>query len=246
MDPDPINKTGVPVSYVPGYDFPRIVAFSGKFGTGKDSGATCVLEYLATNYAVLNANGTFEPPLVDHLKFADALKRSSSEMTGVALVDQYRADGKAKEIPGLDMSVGRFQQLLGTVARQQIHPDIWMLPVLNQTRSSGKFTVISDCRFRNEAIGIQKMGGLVIRLNRHPDLISEESKAGRDPNHISETDLDDYPNFDLVIQNDSFDHHYLLTILAFLSTMKNRSDGIIKAHHERASEILARLPKEGP
>jgi len=182
---------------------PRIIAFSGKYGTGKDSAADAVIRRLG---------GV-------HLKFATALKRSCAIITGMSEEDQFSENGKCKMIPGLDMSVARFQQLHGTIARVHIHPDIWVIPVMNQCRqltAAGTFCVISDCRFPNEADAIRAAGGIVIRLNRRADLISSKSIAGRDPLHASETALDDYPNFDLVIENNGMHHEHIQQVLDFL------------------------------
>jgi len=51
--------------------------------------------------------------------------------------------------------------------------------------------VIGDCRFLNEAEAIKKAGGKVIRLTR----------SIYESNHQSEVDLDNYTNFDAVIDN---------------------------------------------
>lgn len=60
-------------------------------------------------------------------------------------------------------------------------------------------TIVSDCRFPNEADAGRARGGVVIRLNRKD---ARKDAHGRDPNHISETALDNYEYFDLVIDND--------------------------------------------
>lgn len=186
---------------------PAVVAFSGKYGTGKDSAAAAVIEHVRQlEYKVV------------HLKFADALKKSCAIMTGLSLEDQYSEAGKCKLIPGLDMTVARFQQLHGTVARQHLHPNVWVIPVINVCRQSthGIVYVISDCRFPNELDAIHAIGGVVIRLNRPAHLISQVSKAGRDPMHVSETALDDCTAFDLVIENDGVEYEHLEKVIRYL------------------------------
>ena len=51
--------------------------------------------------------------------------------------------------------------------------------------------IITDVRFKNEANEIKKRGGILIRLNR----------GKCDCDHPSETDLDEYPHFDIHIDN---------------------------------------------
>lgn len=201
-----MNKGGVPVDKI--HYWPRIIAFSGKYGTGKDSAADAVLKHIHhAGFKTL------------HLKFASAVKTSAALMTGMPMADQFSAEGKCKTIPGLDMTVARFQQLHGTVAREHIHPDIWVVPVVQQCRSGSPDTVyiISDCRFPNEVKAIHELGGVVIRLNRRADLIGPASTAGRDPTHVSETALDDCTEFDLVIENHGMNHEHIPQVLAYIS-----------------------------
>jgi hypothetical protein len=185
---------------------PRIIAFSGKYGTGKDSAAEAVIR----RFLDLGLN-------VSHMKFANALKQSCAIITGMPIEDQFSDEGKCRIIPRLNMSVARFQQLHGTVAREHLHPDIWVIPVLNACEAiKPTFCVISDCRFPNELKAIHEAGGIVIRLNRRADLISAKSVAGRDPLHVSETALDDCTEFDLVIENNGTNYEHIQQVLDFV------------------------------
>jgi len=110
-------------------------------------------------------------------------------------------------------TIGRLQQVVGTVFREDIVYDLWIAIVMesiqrddelatiadNDTLKSNprKIHIISDCRFKNEANEVKRRGGMVIRLNRKVDV-----QDGRDPTHISECDLDDYQEFDAIIDND--------------------------------------------
>ncbi len=201
-----MNASGVPVDKI--HYWPRIIALSGKYGTGKDSAADAVLRHI--HHTGFKA---------EHLKFADALKRASAIMTGTAEDDQYSVAGKCKQVNGLgDMTVARFQQVLGTVARVHIHPDIWVVPVIARCKAEPDTCfVISDCRFPNEVSTIHAAGGVVIRLNRRADLISAASTAGRDPTHVSETALDEYGAFDLVVDNNGNQHEHISQVLQFIN-----------------------------
>jgi hypothetical protein len=220
------NAGGYPIDFIEQHKYPRIIAFHGKFGTGKDSSADVVAAFIHNSFLMWRENGFIEylPGKIHELKFADALKQASTNMTGTALADQYSATGKATVIPDLKMTIATFQQVLGTVAREHIHPDIWIIPVINQCRQAKEdFCIISDCRFPNELKTLHEIGAVVIRLRRNYDLISEESKAGRDPTHISETALDHLPDsaFDFVIDNHGHDNEHLRQALGFLRSLWN-------------------------
>lgn len=178
-----------------GYKIPKIIAISGKIGSGKDTLVDLITDYLK-DYC-------FDRD-TKKLKFADALKQATAAMTGSTVEENYTDQGKAKYIEEFGMTLGKFQQVLGTLAKEHFHPNIWIFPVIKKCLDPEEKTsifLISDCRFVNEAEAIQKAGGVIIRLNRTPDLISPASKAGRDLNHISETELDNY-KFDFTYQND--------------------------------------------
>lgn len=161
-----------------------IIGISGKMSSGKDTLTEIILNYFK------NKNIKCK-----HLKFADSLKKSSTLITNTTINDNY--NNKDKMIQNLNMSIGRFQQLFGTIMRDYINPDIWIFPVIDEYLANPDIIhVISDCRFKNEAKIIKKHGGLIFRVNRE-----NENKNTRELNHISETDMDDYCDYDLVIQN---------------------------------------------
>ena len=179
----------------------KLIAISGKYGCGKDELAKRIFEYL-------NARGI----RYAHLKFAANLKLMASILTGGDLEDQYSDEGKEKIVDELGMSNGTLQQVLGTLLREKLHPDIWIFPVLKFARDNpDTVCVISDCRFQNEAKLIKEACGVIIRLNR-----KNRNIGTRDPNHISETDLDDYPSFDLIIDNDSTVEEMIKQAFTFL------------------------------
>ena len=165
----------------------KLIAISGKIGVGKDILSAKIFEYL-------KGKGIKH----EHLKFAANVKQMVSILTGGDLEDQYSDEGKEKMVDELGMTNGTLQQVIGTLLREKLHPDIWTFQVLKFARDNpDTVCVISDCRFRNEADLIKQNGGVIIRLNRKNRNIGK-----RNPNHISETDLDNYENFDLVIDND--------------------------------------------
>ena len=62
--------------------------------------------------------------------------------------------------------------------------------------------ILDDVRFKEEADYVKKMGGKLIRLEGDPGNILKD--CTRDLTHVSETDLDDYEDFDLVINTNNY------------------------------------------
>lgn len=155
-----------------------IIGISGKFGTGKDTAALCILE---------------EYPDYHITPIARALKEICARLLSTPVEFQYTREGKATTMPGHDNTVGRYQQLLGMKIRELFGEDIWVNITINDPKP---YKIITDVRFPNEVAAIERAGGIIIRLERQ----GVELNDGRDPMHISETALDDYP-FQHVIKN---------------------------------------------
>jgi len=99
-------------------------------------------------------------------------------------------------------------QLLGTeCTRDVIHPDIWVNALYSEYRpqsyekdSEGGIEtvedkwIITDSRFPNDVKRTREMGGILIRVNR-------AECEGRKNEHVSETALDDFEEWDYVIEN---------------------------------------------
>ena len=91
-------------------------------------------------------------------------------------------------------------QLLGTEAgREIIHPNIWVNALFADYSEDSNW-IITDVRFPNEAKAIKDKGGILIRINRPQYL--DNGLVIRKNEHLSETSLDDYDEFDHVIEND--------------------------------------------
>ena len=111
-------------------------------------------------------------------------------------------------------------QLLGTEAgREIIHPNIWVNALFADYKSYNilkepidgfreKFTIldskypnwiITDVRFPNEAQAIKDRGGILIRIERED--LNNFTKKFPDTVHESEIALDDYKDWDYVIDN---------------------------------------------
>lgn len=91
-----------------------------------------------------------------------------------------------------------FLQFFGTDICRKIYEDIWQRKLINDISAEQPLiAVVDDCRFVNEVEAIKNAGGKVIYLTRRP---YEDS-------HISESQLNDYKNFDCVIDNNSLSIH---------------------------------------
>ena len=87
-------------------------------------------------------------------------------------------------------------QLLGEGCRNIFGRDIWLEQTIKyiETLDQNKPIVIADLRHKNEAAAMKKLGFTLVKINRR------DRPIDRDPNHISEVDLDNYP-FDYEIDN---------------------------------------------
>ena len=97
------------------------------------------------------------------------------------------------------MTARHVMQYVGTDIFRKMYPDVWVDTTMRNIQNEGsELAIITDCRFPNEVQGIQKAGGVVLRLKRAPF-------AGKDE-HASETQLDpevfDWSRFNDVISNE--------------------------------------------
>jgi hypothetical protein len=92
------------------------------------------------------------------------------------------------------MTAREVLQYVGTNIFRRMHNNIWVQATINkiQKENSDILPIVIDCRFPNEVKGIKNEGGYIIRLTRNP----------HKDNHFSETALDRYNDFDLIIKND--------------------------------------------
>lgn len=96
------------------------------------------------------------------------------------------------------MTHREFLQFFGTDICRRIHEDIWRTKIIEDiVRESPLLAVIDDCRFPDEIESIQDAGGKVIYLTR--------SKFT--DGHPSESSLDGFSGFDVVIDNQNLSIH---------------------------------------
>lgn len=140
------------------------IAFIGKAGAGKDTAAELLIESLSYY----------------RLAFADKLKDVAAALWG----DEARTDRDKL-------------QRLGEYVRQ-IDPDTWVNCALARHKTDLPCAV-TDCRYRNEAWRLKGEDFIVVRVmcdrNERINRLRTNGKLGPAgwEQHISETDLDDWP-----------------------------------------------------
>ena len=173
-----------------------IIGISGKAESGKDTAAN-MLKILYGNpnisYEDYNNKNYNKFADIEVIHFADILKETAMTMCVLSEEDVYTQHGKKRKIEWLGITVRELLQKLGTCIRQNIDEDFWVKS-LWAVVDNWNNVIIADVRFPNEVNSIKERGGIVIRLNRDKSRIDY---------HISETALDDYKEWDLVIDNNS-------------------------------------------
>lgn len=181
-----------------------LIGISGKKGVGKD----LLASYFNKNYGFVNIPFAFE--------LKEAVRRDFDFTT-------EHTDGKLKESPTQFISekvhfldIDEIKTVYWTPREimiaygqffRQFDPLWWVKKAFNKIdrvcslyndSNELRFT-ISDVRFKNEADYIKSKGGLLIRLERKPELnIYKEQSLD-----ISETDLDNYEHFDFKLDADN-------------------------------------------
>ena len=165
-----------------------VVGISGKRGSGKDTSADFLLKHLE-NLGISVVKGAF----------ADQLKKEYCEASSVNF-DELAKNYKLKSLhrPGI-IKMGNDQKA--------IHgEDIWIRKLLkNPEIKDYQVLIVSDLRYPNEAKSIRKHSKKSILFRINIDLKLRELRGiswneDIDKNH-SETSLDSYPNFDLILNN---------------------------------------------
>ena len=110
------------------------------------------------------------------------------------------------------MTGREFLQFFGTEIGRRMHAPIWINSTINKIISEGSgLAIITDVRFPDEVRAIQKAGGKVIRLTRQVF----------NDNHASETSLDGYTDFDLVVHNDDLSIEHSCKIVEKFARQNN-------------------------
>lgn len=105
------------------------------------------------------------------------------------------------------------QQVGTELFRTHIDPDVWVKSLARRYQAESNVSLlVTDLRFKNEAVAIHNLGGLVVKCERNLPF---------DPvmdTHRSEVDLEDYKDWDYVLDNNGTMEHLktqLQDLLAF-------------------------------
>lgn len=134
--------------------------------------------------------------------FAEPLKKLCSDLFDMA---REQLHGGLKEVidERYRITPRWLMQYLGTDVLRKIYPNIWTdyftRDYIKRDKKKHRI-VIPDVRFVNEVDAIKNIGGVVWKIVRLGDYKSAESGI---KNHPSETELDSYNKFDLVIEANS-------------------------------------------
>lgn len=194
----------------------KVVAISGHAGAGKDTLADIIIledtwkhskyfqEWFPDRAAfirrfLINRSITIDSCSdIRKVAFAGKLKQALAIITDTPI--ECWSDQVFKDAPnmlGLTNEKNEFYtnrellQRFGTEVGRNINPDIWIEALFTSLEDTGSY-IITDLRFKNEAEAIKdRLNGKLIRINRESVVMP----------HDSETGLDDYDKFDLVIDN---------------------------------------------
>lgn len=109
-----------------------------------------------------------------------------------ALADALRCYCRVEH--GMTVKDAPLLQKIGVEMRRR-NPNTWIDALYWQlVESAPRIAVITDVRFENEAAFVKQLGGTLVRITR---IINDEGDpyqaTDRDPNHVSETELNGYP-----------------------------------------------------
>jgi len=157
-----------------------IVGLSGKKGSGKST----VAEYLKSR---------IEGAVV--ISFADPLKKMTSDLFGVPMKQLIGSEDEKNLMTQSGMTGRQLMQNVGQAMRE-VWPHCWVNAWRSEVDSFYAHqgvspVIVPDVRYPNEVNIIKQMGGIVIRLTRHP--FADQ--------HESENALNDSRYFDAVIDN---------------------------------------------
>ena len=201
---------------------PKFITLAGRKQVGKDTSANMIARIIGSRQEDRSFLEELDnpTPTVHVVHFADALKDACVAIFGIDRQDMETEEGKRKltdvkwpmsvmvDMPGDEiryvwypnpdgrfMSVREVLQYVGTdLFRTQIDPDVWVKSIFRRKYGEFDTVVVADARFPNEC-AFAKQNGLLVKIER------DMGQSAQDM-HISERALDEYTDYDFVIQND--------------------------------------------
>ena len=167
----------------------KIICFAGRKQSGKSSSCEYVYRKLQDKCSVQIYN------------FADPLKQICIDVLGLAPRQCYGEDKYKNELVDCQwnekqLTAREVMQILGTDILRTMQHNVWAGATIRKIqRDNPDVALIGDCRFPNEVEAVQKVGGIVIKLNRNIYNSDHASEIALDPDQY------DQFNFDLIIEN---------------------------------------------
>lgn len=130
--------------------------------------------------------------------FANALKSATAYIANEESTLYFDDEAKEEYTEALQTTRRMALQKVGSAVRNALGPETWVRRVIRAWDAQGNPpTVITDCRYPNEAQAIRDRGGLIVRIVR-PDNVGLSGEAAQ---HESENGLPD-DLVDIEIVND--------------------------------------------
>lgn len=194
-----------------------LIGIAGKKRSGKDTVADFLIE-------------KFYPNQVIKLGFADEVKTIVARM--VQSVDPRFLTAPTREVQKyIEANKQLFRPLLqwtGTdYFRTVFGEDIWIKKFAQKILNLGDSTqiaIVTDIRFLNEVNFIKDAGGFLLKVSRNASATIGQSTD----EHISETQLDSYRDFDYTIRNDLSLKSLDLCVDDLVKALKNKYKEEIK------------------
>jgi hypothetical protein len=168
-----------------------IVAFGNKARSGKDTAVSAVVDYYNRQREIQRSYGLRTVgPVVQRIGFAEALYEVCRSEYGMT----------EKDAPLL--------QRIGAERREQ-DSEYWIKRAFAKIDAQTNIVLISDCRYKNEAVYVKDQGGYTVNIQRLTQDGRQFIAEDRPANHLSEVDLDEW-NWDFRLMNQQ-GHEALLT-----------------------------------
>lgn len=181
-----------------------IISISGKIGSGKDTIADIIMQYTPYHHWQVK-------------KFAGKLKDIAEILTGVPKINFEDQEFKQQDMgPEWGMTYRDLLQKLGTEAmRNGLHKNVWVNALFADYQFNIEedeqipYWIITDSRFPDELAAVKKHNGIAIKVIR-------DSGNTVGITHTSETALDNYTEWDYIIDNNGTLEELKTQILSIL------------------------------
>ena len=187
-----------------------LIAIGSKMRVGKDTAGSALVRDCQFHRL------SFAAPLKRLLMLTDPMVYPSTP--AVNLAPNNRVTHLVHGTDGWDSAkqrwpeIRRLLQNLGVGCREVFGEDCWVNLALAEAAKHDR-SVITDLRFTNEAEAVRKAGGLLVRIDR---------PGGMFDGHVSENDLDEWTDWDLILSNTGSVVELEAAIVDFVKTRERK------------------------